>query len=226
MDTLENPANQRLVIDIFSDVVCPWCFIGKHHLEAALHKFSSEQPQVSISVRWLPYFLNPDTPPEGDPYRPFLEKKFGGPARVDAILARVNEAGKSAGLEFAFEKIKLRANTMSAHRLIHRIQQRGDANALVERIFAAHFQRGEHIGDPDALAQIAVGCGDDLAAVHAYLASSEGASEILAQAGQAQEAGISGVPFFIFNGRLAASGAQPPEEFLRIIYQVFGQGRN
>lgn len=223
MDAVVKSSSQRLVIDIFSDVVCPWCYIGKHHLEAALQKFSSEQPQATISVRWLPYFLNPDTAPEGEPYRPFLEKKFGGSARVDAMWERLVEAGRNTGLELAFEKIKLRANTLNAHRLIHRFQQRGDANGLVERLFAAHFQRGEHIGDPMVLAQIAAECGDDPAAVQAYLASSEDTSEVLAQAEQAQQAGIGGVPFFIFNGRLATSGAQPPQEILKIIHQLYGQ---
>lgn len=224
MGAEENPSSQSLVIDIFSDVICPWCFIGKHRLENALKKFSSEQPQVSISVRWLPYFLNPDTPIEGAPYRSFLEKKFGGPDRVDAIMERLAEVSRNTGLELSFEKIKLRANTLKAHRLIHHFQQRGDANALVERIFSAHFQRGENIGDTEMLVQIAVECGDDIEAVKAYLASSENAGVVTAQALQAQEAGIGGVPFFIFNGRLAASGAQPPEVFLEIMHQALAQG--
>lgn len=224
MENAENAAGQRLVIDIISDVVCPWCYIGKHHLEMALERLSSEQPGVSVAMHWMPYFLNPETPPEGDPYRPFLEKKFGGAERLAAIWARVSEAGKSAGLELAFDKIKLRANTLNAHRLIHRFQLRGDADALVERLFSAHFQQGLHISDPLVLAEIAAACGDDRAAVLAYLASTEGSSEVLAQARQAQESGISGVPFFIFNGCQALSGAQPPEVMLEVMQQVLAQG--
>lgn len=216
-------AGQRLDIDIISDVVCPWCFIGKRNLETALEKLFREHPGVSVSVHWIPYFLNPETPPEGDPYRAFLEKKFGGPERLAAIWTRVNEAGKNAGLEFAFDKIKLRANTLNAHRLIHRFQQRGDADVVVERLFAAHFQHGVHISDPLLLAEIAAECGDDRAAVLAYLSSTEGRDEVLAQARQAQESGVSGVPFFIFNGRQTLSGAQPAEVMLQVMLQALAQ---
>jgi predicted DsbA family dithiol-disulfide isomerase len=101
-----------ITIDIVSDVVCPWCFIGKRHLDAALAQFG--QP---VTLRWLPFFLNPDTPPEGEPYRPFLEKKFGGPEALAGIWGRVREAGHKTGIAFEFEKIILRANTLAAHRL-------------------------------------------------------------------------------------------------------------
>lgn len=212
--------SNRLTIEVVSDVVCPWCFVGKHNLQTALQRFSDEQPQVYVSVRWIPFFLDPETPIEGEPYRPFLEDKFGGAAQVDAAWARLTEAGKKAGIAFAFDKIKLRANTLNAHRLIDRFQQRGDAGPVVERLFAAHFLRGEHVSNVEVLSSIAAECGDDAAAVRSFLASTEGQAEVLSQAAQAQESGISGVPFFIFNRRLTLSGAHPPEVFLDVIHQV------
>jgi predicted DsbA family dithiol-disulfide isomerase len=213
-----------LSIDIVSDVVCPWCFIGKHRLEAALQLLRAERPDIAPAIRWLPYFLNPDTPEEGEPYRPFLEKKFGGPEKLAQIWAQIAEAGSSAGIEFEFDRIELRANTLRAHRLIHLAQREGDAGALVERLFGAHFQRGEHIGDVAVLARIAAECGHDEAAVRAYLASSEAAGEIRAQAEKAQRMGISGVPFFIFNGRIGMGGAQAPDVLLDAMRQSLDAG--
>lgn len=212
-----------LTITIVSDVVCPWCFIGKRRLETALLQFARERPDVAVAIRWLPYFLNPDTPIEGEPYRPFLEKKFGGPERLDVYIAEWKEAGRSAGLNFAFDKIRLRANTLRAHRLIHRFQQRGDAETLVERLFSAHFLRGEHVGNLEILANIAAQCGDNRTDVLAYLATDEDATEVMAQAERSRMAGVSGVPYFIFDDRLNLSGAQAPDILADAIRQVIPQ---
>ncbi len=214
MSTAENSSQSQLTIDVISDVVCPWCYIGKHHHQTALDEFKQAHPETGVTVRWIPYFLNPETPMEGSPYREFLEKKFGGAAQVDAAWARVTEAGKKAGIAFAFDSIKLRANTLNAHRLIHRFQQRGDADALIERLFEGHFLRSEHISDVELLAEIAAECGDDAEAVRRYLESTDGHADVMTLAAQVQESGVSGVPFFIFNRRLAVSGAQPPEVLL------------
>ena len=222
MSTTENPSQIQLTIDVVSDVVCPWCYIGKHHLQTALDEFKQAHPKLDVTVRWIPYFLNPETPMEGSPYREFLEKKFGGAAQVDAAWARVTEAGKKAGIAFAFDTIKLRANTLNAHRLIHRFQQRGDAEALVERLFEGHFLRGEHISDVDVLADIAAECGDDAEAVRSYLVATEGHADVMTLAAQVQESGVSGVPFFIFNRRLAVSGAQPPDVLRDAMLQALG----
>ena len=204
-------------IDIVSDVVCPWCFIGKRHLDAALARF-----EAPVSVRWLPYFLNPDTPPEGEPYRPFLERKFGGAEALEGIWARVREAGRHVGITFAFEKIALRANTLAAHRLIDRFQQQGNAgrsNELVERLFHAGFCEGRFIGDPAILADIAASCGEDRQETVEWLHGEAAVEAVIAQEGRLRQLGISGVPFFIFNGRLAVSGAQPPEVLLDALRQ-------
>jgi predicted DsbA family dithiol-disulfide isomerase len=208
-----------LAIDIVSDVVCPWCFIGKRRLEAALRGLRAERPDVAPTIRWLPYFLNPDTPEEGEPYRPFLERKFGGPEKLAQIWSQIAAAGRTAGIEFAFERIEVRANTLRAHRLIHRAQKSGNADALVERLFAAHFLQGENIGDAEVLSRIAGECGEDEAAALAYLQSGEDAAEVRAQAERGQRLGITGVPFFILNGRLGIGGAQPPEVLLDALRQ-------
>jgi predicted DsbA family dithiol-disulfide isomerase len=209
----------ELTIDIVSDVVCPWCFIGKRRMEAALRELGKERPDVAPRIRWLPYFLNPDTPEEGEPYRPFLERKFGGPEKLAQIQAHVAEAGRTAGIDFAFERIALRANTLRAHRLIHRAQKTGNADALVERLFAAHFLLGENVGDAAVLARLAGECGEDESAALAYLLSGEDAAEVRAQAERGQRMGISGVPFFILDGRLGIGGAQPPEVLLDALRQ-------
>jgi len=214
----------ELTIDVVSDVVCPWCFIGKHHLDHALQLWHAEQPQCAVAVRWHPFFLNPDTPEGGEPYRPFLEKKFGGPEKLAEIWQRVNAAGRTAGIEFAFEKIELRANTLNAHRLIHHAQKVGAdgtaVNKLIEGLFAAQFLEGRHLGDRAVLADVAGESGMDRDAVRGYLDSAEDADEVGAAAGEMHRMGISGVPFFIFNKRLAASGAQPPEALLKAMREA------
>jgi predicted DsbA family dithiol-disulfide isomerase len=211
-----------LTIDVVSDVVCPWCFIGKRHLDQALQLWRAERPDSDVEVRWQPYFLNPDTPESGEPYRPFLEKKFGGPKQLEEIWQRVSEAGRKAGIEFAFEKIELRANTLNAHRLIHHAQTGGGSaiEDLIEALFAAQFLEGRHIGDRAMLAAVAAECGMDREAVQRYLDSDEDAEEVRAAAAKMQRMGISGVPFFIFNNKLAASGAQPPEALLQAMREA------
>jgi predicted DsbA family dithiol-disulfide isomerase len=213
-----------LKIDVVSDVVCPWCFIGKRHLDRALELWCAEQPDCAVTIHWRPFFLNPDTPEAGEPYRPFLEKKFGGPKQLEEIWQRVSAAGRTAGIEFAFEKIELRSNTLNAHRLIHHAQTAGAGGAaigdLVEALFAAQFLEGRHVGDRAVLADVAAACGMDRAAVLSYLESDEDAEAVRGGASEAQRMGISGVPFFIFDQKLAASGAQPPEALLQVMRQA------
>ena len=120
-----------LTIEIVSDIVCPWCFIGLRRLDVAIAKVQRDLPDFTCEKRWRPFFLNPDTPPEGEPYLPFLEKKFGGRAPVEALFERVRAAGRPYGIEYAFEKIERRANTLLAHRLIYWAQQRHNATSPI-----------------------------------------------------------------------------------------------
>lgn len=199
-----------LNIAIASDFVCPWCFIGIARLKAAVALVRAQRPDFQYQPRWLPFFLNPDTPPEGEPYLPFLERKFGGRANVEAIFERVRAAGRPYGIDYAFEKIPVRANTLKAHRLSAWAQAHGDAQPLVERLFAGNFQRGEHLGDADTLVRIAGECGYDTATVAAFLASNELAAEVLKDAAEVTKMGINMVPTFIIGGRHIIVGAEDP----------------
>lgn len=210
----------RLLLEIVSDVVCPWCFIGLRRLDRALETLRDRHPGLVVETRWRPFFLNPDTPPEGEPYRPFLEQKFGGSTAVEALFQRVREAGAAWGIDYRFEAIQLRANTLASHRLIHWAQQRGDARALVERIFVGQFQRGEHVGDPAILADIAAACGHDRAAVAAYLASDTDAEHVRRLEREARDWGVRAVPTFVVDRRIVVPGAEDPAMLVTAIEQA------
>ena len=199
-----------LNIEIVSDVVCPWCFIGKRRLATALSLLRQTTPDFDCTTTWRPFFLNPDTPPEGEPYMPFLERKFGGRPQVEAIFDRVRAAGAPYGIEYAFDKIGLRANTLKAHRLLHWAQARGNADALVERLFVANFQRGEHVGDPAVLVACAAECGYDAAEVATYLASDQDADIVREREAEVRQRGINMVPTFIIDGHRIIVGAEDP----------------
>ena len=203
-----------LTIDIVSDIVCPWCWIGTRRLAAAIALLREEQPDFQFQPVWRPFFLNPDTPPEGEPYLPFLEMKFGGRAQVDAIFSRVRTAGAAYGLIYAFEQIPLRANTLKAHRLLHRAQtvapDQVKIDALVEALFVANFQRGEYVGDTATLTAIAVACGYDGREITAYLESDADIETVRAEAAAIQAQGINMVPTFILPGGQVIVGAEDP----------------
>lgn len=200
-----------LNIDIVSDFVCPWCFIGKVRLQRALDELRTQRPALDVRINWLPYFLNPDTPAAGEPYRAFLEAKFGGARQVDALHERVAEAG-APDVSFAFDRMTVRPNTLRAHRLMYRAQAQGkrpaQITALADALFAAHFHEGRNIGDIDTLVEIAAACGDKAEMVRAYLESDADTATVRKMAAQVQQQGVSAVPFFILDRKLAVSGAQ------------------
>jgi len=201
-----------LDIDFVSDFVCPWCFLGHTRLRRAIDDARRADADLELRVNWLPFFLNPDTPTGGAPYRAFIEAKFGGARKADEVLAQVAAAAAPDGLQFAFDRIATRPNTSKAHRLIYRAQSLGHSqlrvNALGDALFAAHFQQGRDIGDTATLAEIAAATGENRDAIAAYLDGDEDAAAVNRMAAQLQRQGIQGVPFFIFNRRLAVSGAQ------------------
>lgn len=210
-----------LTIKIVSDLVCPWCFIGLRRLSTAIEQVRREIPGFSCRKVWRPFFLNPDTPPQGEPYMPFLEAKFGSREAVEALFARVREAGRAYDLDYAFERITLRANTLQAHRLIHWAQQRGEAEQLVERLFVAQFQRGEYVGDVALLTQIAAECGYPPAEVAAYLASTQDVDTVRSQEAEGRAAGIRQVPTFIVDRRLVVVGAEDPAVLAEAMRQAW-----
>jgi len=196
-----------MTIDVISDVVCPWCFIGRRRLGEALALYTAKEPGFRPLVSWHPFQLNPDLPPEGIDRRAYLEGKFGGPERAAQIYERVGAAGRTVGIEFAFERIQRQPNTRDAHRLISWAQSLGSAENLVERLFRAYFLEGRFVGDRDVLVQIAGEAGLSADDARAYLESDAGADTIDAMDRRVRELGVTGVPFFIFDGRVAVSGA-------------------
>ena len=209
-----------LSIDIVSDVVCPWCYVGKRRLEAALTQRGSDQAQTQ--VRWLAFQLNPDIPAGGVDRPSYLEQKFGGPERARQIYARIKAAGNEVGIPFDFERIARQPNTVNAHRLIAWAQDLDSkaSDVLIERLFRAYFVDGIDIGDIETLAGLAGDAGFDATAARAWLASDAGRTAIEAEERRSRALGVTGVPFFIFNQRLAVSGAQPPEVLLEAIEQA------
>jgi len=209
-----------LVVDIVSDVVCPWCYIGKRKLETALAELQAREPGLSIVRRWHPFQLNPDLPSEGIGRATYIEAKFGGKARATEIYARVRSAGADVGIPFEFDRIDRQPNTLDAHRLIAWGQQRGDqraTDALVERLFRAYFVEGRLLTNTEQLIEIARDAGFPESEVRAMLASAAGRQDVEAEDREARAVGISGVPFFIFNGKTAVSGAHEPAALLEAI---------
>lgn len=211
---------QPLTIEVVSDVVCPWCFIGLRRLERAIALVRESHPDFQYVLRWWPFFLNPDTPPEGEPYLPFLIQKFGGRERVEAIWQRIREVGATLGIDYQFEKIQVRANTLAAHRLIHWAQQQGDASSLVEKLFAAQFEQGENVSDRAVLADVASACGCDRTEVLAYLDSDEDRTLIQQLEEEARTWGVNSVPTFIFDRQSGIQGAEDPTVLANEIKQI------
>ena len=201
-----------LNIDLVSDFVCPWCYIGKVRLYKAIDSLRGEHPELDFRINWLPYFLNPNTPAGGEPYRAFLEAKFGSAAKVDALHERVAEAGGPDGVSFAFDRIAVRPNTLAAHRLTYRMQAQGARQerikAVTDAVFEAYFEQGKNIGDNDVLADLAAACGENRDKTLAYLESGEDLTNVKRMAEQVRKQGVDGVPLFIIDRKLALSGAQ------------------
>ena len=213
MTTTAAPLN----IDIVSDVVCPWCYIGKRHVEQAISQWRAKHPGAAVNVRWHPFQLNPDLPLEGTDRKAYLEEKFGGPQRAKEIYARVSAAGRNAGLDLNFDGILKQPNTLAAHALIAYAQTVNDGahgDAVAERLFKAYFVDGEFIGDVDVLVAIASECCLDADATRAVLSERATLDQIAAQDVNVRQQGITGVPYFIFNQKVALSGAQPPDVLL------------
>lgn len=208
-----------LTVDVVSDVVCPWCFIGKRRLEAALAQLRAQEPDLPVQVRWHPFQLNPELPPEGVDRKAYLEAKFGGPQRAAQVYDRVRAAGRTADIAFEFDAIARQPNTLDAHRLIAWAQSRqeGDPQALVEALFRAYFLDGRYIGDADVLAQVAADAGYDPEDARAFVRSDALRDEVRGADARAREMGVSGVPFFIFDGKTALSGAHEPAALLEAI---------
>ncbi len=195
-----------LTIDVVSDVVCPWCFIGKKRLEKAL----ALQPDIPVEVRWRPYFLNDWVPREGIDRDAYLTKKFGSPERYKGIAGRVADAAAAEGLTYNIGGIARQPNTTDCHRLILWAQNAAGAAQMKQRLMELYFTEGADLTDREVLVRAAADCGMDADLTRELLASDRDVDRVTAEATQAKEAGIDGVPCFIFGGVLAVSGAQEP----------------
>jgi predicted DsbA family dithiol-disulfide isomerase len=195
-----------LTIDVVSDVVCPWCFIGKKRLEKAL----AMRPDIAVELRWRPYFLNDWVPREGISRNEYLTTKFGSPERYKQIAGRVAAAAQAEGLAYNVGGIARQPNTIDCHRLILWARNTGDPGKMKQRLMELYFTEGADLTDREVLARAAADCGMDADLTRELLASDRDVDRVTAEANQAKEAGIDGVPCFIFGGVLAVSGAQDP----------------
>ena len=205
-----------LTIDVVSDVVCPWCFIGKSRLEKAL----ALKPDIPVEVRFHPYFLNPWVPREGISREQYLTTKFGSPARYKSIAGRVAQAAADEGLTYAVDKMTRQPNTLDCHRLILWAESSGKASQMKQRLMELYFAEGADLSDREVLVKAAADVGMDADKTREMLASDADVERVESAANKAKEAGIDGVPTFIFGGVAAVSGAQSPELLANAIEQV------
>ena len=210
------PANQPVRIDVVSDVVCPWCFIGKHRLEAALKL----KPDIAVEVHWRPYFLNDWIPREGISREEYLTTKFGSVERYKGIAQRVGAAAAAEGLVYASDKMKRQPNTLDCHRLIRWADEKGKAAEMKQKIMDLYFTQGADLTDRDTLVKAAADVGLDADTVRADLAGDKDVAAVEQEALSAKESGIEGVPCFIFGGKFAVSGAQAPEYLAEAIERL------
>ena len=208
-------------IDVVSDVVCPWCFIGKHRLEKAL----ALRPDIPVEVHWRPYFLNGWIPREGISREQYLTTKFGSPERYKGIAQRVTAAAAEEGLTYASDKMKRQPNTLDCHRLIRWAETEGKAAEMKQKLMDLYFTQGADLTDRETLVQAAASVGLDAKTVREGLASDQDVAEIEREALSAKEAGIEGVPCFIFGGKFAVSGAQSPEYLAEAIDRMAQAGQ-
>lgn len=203
-------------LDIISDPICPWCYIGKTNLDRALEA----EPDHPFEIEWHIFQLNPDMPAEGMDRRAYLEAKFGGKEGALQAYQPVVDHAKQAGLDIEFDKIKRTPNTMNAHRLIHWAGIEGRQTPIVSALFRAYFKEGRDIGSNEVLADIADGAGMDASVVLRLLKTDEDIEGLRQKEAGFRKMGINSVPTFIVNGRHAVPGAQPPELWRKVIADI------
>jgi predicted DsbA family dithiol-disulfide isomerase len=205
-------------IDLYSDVVCPWCRIGKQNLSRALELWA-EKGGETVSVAYHAYLLDPSLPEEGRPFTDVMVRKMGGENALKEALDHVTRAGAAVGLTFRFERVKRMPSTRLAHRFVAVVPEELKA-AAVDALFRAHFEEGLDIAQISVIGEIAAEIGANESGLLARLHSGEGSDALEADLAQAQRMGITGVPFFVFNNRYALSGAYPPEKMLQLMERV------
>ena len=212
---------QKLNVDVVSDVVCPWCYVGMKRLDKAI----GAVPEIEVEVRWRPYQLDPTIPPEGKDRRQYMIDKFGSEERIAEIHKRLEAIGKEEGIDFAFDAIKVAPNTLDAHRVIRWSASAGSSvhNDLVRRLFSLNFEHGQNIGDPQVLIDAARDAGMEDALTMTLLPTDADRSEVQTEIATASRMGISGVPCFLLEGKYAVMGAQDAETLADAFRQVAAQ---
>lgn len=202
-------------IDLFHDTACPWCRIGKRHLQLALAQWDG----APVEVRYRTFFLNERIPAAGEDFTPYMQAKVGGRVPLEHLFAGPRQAGERVGLRFDFEAITRAPNTLLSHRLIA-LAPDSAREAVIDAVYAAYFEQGRDIGDLNVLLDVADAAGLDRDATRDLLLSDAATKQVQADARWAQGAGISGVPFFIVDNKYAWSGAQPPEAIVQMLRQI------
>lgn len=211
---------ETVSVDVVSDVVCPWCFIGQKRLDKAIAQLGD----LDVEVRWRPYQLDPTIPPGGMDRKRYMLDKFGSEERIRQIHARVEALGEAEGIDFAFDAIKVAPNTLDAHRVIRWAGAAGSdqQNRLVRRLFQLNFEMGQNVGDYTVLAAAASESGMDAAVVETLLPTDADVENVRTEIATAQRMGITGVPCFLLEGRYAVMGAQDTDALADAIRQVAG----
>jgi len=200
-------------LDIFSDPICPWCYIGKARLESALE----QRPDHPFLIEWHPFMLNPAMPPAGMDRLAYMQAKFGDADGILKAYLPIQQAAEAAGLPFHLERITRTPATLDAHRLIHWAGLEGRQNAVVSALFRAYFAEGRDIGDPAVLAEVAGAAGLDAAMTTRLLATDADVQDIRERDAMIRERGLTGVPRFLIGRKYVLAGAQPPEVWTRLI---------
>lgn len=206
-------------IDIISDTICPWCYVGKRHLETAL----AARPDVVAELYWHPFELHPDMPVEGMDSRDFYETKFGSQERMEEVLSNVEGAGRAAGIHFAYDRIDRVPNTVRSHALIRWASRFGEQTAAAEALFHAYFIEGRDIGDVQVLTDVAEDLGLPADEAVTWITGEESLTAVRRVAMQIKQMGIDGVPCYVIAEKYAVVGAQPPEAFVAILDKAMAQ---
>lgn len=206
-------------IEVYSDIVCPWCYIGEKRLAQAL----AGRPELEVERVWRPFQLRPEMPPAGEPWAAFAAAKFGGAARAAAMFAQVAAAGAPDGATFRFDRVASAPNTVDAHRLVLRARDIGREWAMADALYAAYFAEGRNLNDRDTLLALAVSAGLDADGTRRYLDSDEGAADVWESQQTAAEYGITSVPTYVVDGQYAVVGAQPAAVFAQVFDAVLAE---
>ena len=214
---MNNPLNNKITVDIVSDVVCPWCYVGKKRLEAALDQLGNPE---DVEITWHPFQLDPTIPAEGMDRKEYFTKKFGDEGRIRQMSDHLTQVGAEAGIDFNLDKISESINTLPLHKLLHVAGEEGFQSEAKEILLKAYFTDAKDLKDPKILADLFASYGWDEAKIKDILADDDLGYAVRQEIAHYQQMGVSGVPYFIINNKYGISGAQPAEVFVQALTQV------